>query len=74
MITVEKLLSAQKANDLKIVNVWALTNILIGCFYRSTSLNDDQDANFHKFFKSKINSDPDIEKFIIGDFNFTDIS
>ena len=49
-------------------------DILIGCLYRSTSLNDSQDTDFHSFLSQKVNSDQHIEKILFGDFNFTDIS
>ena len=51
-------------------------SILIGCFYRSPSLNKDQVNEFHKFFKEKveIKGDKEIEKVLLGDFNYSDIS
>ena len=48
--------------------------ILIGCFYRSASLNDSQNTEFFKYFCSKISSDNNVEKVIFGDFNCPDIS
>ena len=48
--------------------------ILIGCFYRSMSLNDSQNSDFLSFFSSKISASRDLEKVICGDFNCPNVS
>ena len=48
--------------------------VLIGCFYRSPSLNEEQNSKFLETFSQKAVSDDDIEKVMFGDFNCPDIS
>ena len=48
--------------------------ILLGCFYRSMSLNDSQNEEFLRFFSSAISGDSDLEKIIVGDFNCPNVS
>ena len=48
--------------------------ILIGCFYRSMSLNNSQNSDFLNFFASKISGNDDLEKVLFGDFNCPDVS
>ena len=47
--------------------------ILIGCFYRSMSLNDAQNSEFLEYFSSKVSNYNNIEKLIFGDFNCPDV-
>ena len=52
----------------------AVGNILIGCFYRSTSLNEEQNVEFINNFVQSASSKNDLEKVLFGDFNFPNIS
>ena len=47
--------------------------VMIGCFYRSPSLNGEQNSRFLETFSQKAVCDNDIEKVIFGDFNCPDI-
>ena len=48
--------------------------ILIGCFYRSSSLNEEQNLDFLENFFKMASSDNKVEKVLVGDFNFLNVS
>ena len=49
-------------------------DILLGCFYRSSSLNDSQNTDFLNYFSSKTAGNVDLEKIIVGDYNCPNVS
>ena len=48
--------------------------ICVGCFYRSSSLNNDQNNKFIEYFAEKSSCNNEVEKVLFGDFNCPDIS
>ena len=47
--------------------------ILIGCFYQSSSLNEEQNLEFLENFFKMASSDNKVEKVLVGDFNFPNV-